>query len=124
MIIRFISQMLLQHNGQDKAIIYLKRVKQTVVTFVDNQWEKYRNESITWNKVDGAIKYAIYADGKLYITTDDENTTSISVPVMLLQRQQITTDRQLQLENIQQQLWQSKMETKSKRLYQMLIQQE
>lgn len=65
-------------NG--KAIIYLKRVKQTVVTFVDNQWEKYRNESITWNKVDGAIKYAIYADGKLYITTDDENTTSISVP--------------------------------------------
>lgn len=65
-------------NG--KAIIYLKRVKQTVVTFVDNQWEKYRNESITWNKVDGAIKYAIYVDGKLYITTDDENTTSISVP--------------------------------------------
>lgn len=65
-------------NG--KAIIYLKRVKQTVVTFVDNQWEKYRNESITWNKVDDAVKYAIYADGKLYITTDDENTTSISVP--------------------------------------------
>lgn len=65
-------------NG--KAIIYLKRVKKTGVTFVDNQWEKYRNESITWDKVDGAIKYAIYVDGKLYITTDDENTTSISVP--------------------------------------------
>ncbi len=65
-------------NG--KAIIYLKRVKKTGVTFVDNQWEKYRNESITWDKVDGAIKYAIYVDGKLYTTTDDENTTSISVP--------------------------------------------
>ena len=65
-------------NG--KAIIYLKRVKKTGVTFVDNQWEKYRNESITWDKVDDAVKYAIYVDGKLYITTDDENTTSISVP--------------------------------------------
>ena len=69
-------------NKTDKAIIYLKRAKASAikVTFTDNQWEKYRNESITWNKVDGAIKYAIYADGKLYITTDDENTTSISVP--------------------------------------------
>lgn len=69
-------------NKTDKAIIYLKRAKASAikVTFTDNQWEKYRDENITWDKVDGAIKYAIYADGKLYITTDDENTTSISVP--------------------------------------------
>lgn len=69
-------------NKTDKAIIYLKRAKASAikVTFTDNQWEKNRDENITWDKVDGAIKYAIYADGKLYITTDDENTTSISVP--------------------------------------------
>lgn len=69
-------------NKTDKAIIYLKRAKASAikVTFTDNQWEKYRDENITWDKVDGAIKYAIYADGELYITTDDENTTSISVP--------------------------------------------
>lgn len=69
-------------NKTDKAIIYLKRAKAsaTKVTFTDNQWEKYRDENITWDKVDDAIKYAIYADGKLYKVTDNADATTVSVP--------------------------------------------
>lgn len=52
----------------------------TTVTFKDNQWEKWRDEQIIWTKVDGAVAYAIYADGKIYQTIENADATGASVP--------------------------------------------
>lgn len=38
---------------------------------VQYQWEGRRRERLSWNVVDGATGYAIYADGKLFTTTTD-----------------------------------------------------
>lgn len=52
----------------------------STVTFDTSAWEHTRSEKVTWTKVDNAVGYAIYADGKLYKTIDDVNTLNVNVP--------------------------------------------
>lgn len=52
----------------------------STVTFDTSAWEHARSEKVTWTKVDNAVGYAIYADGKLYKTIDDVNTLNVNVP--------------------------------------------
>lgn len=52
----------------------------STVTFDTSAWEHARSEKITWTKVENAIGYAIYADGKLYQTIDNGDTLSAAVP--------------------------------------------
>lgn len=52
----------------------------STVTFDTSAWEHARSEKVTWTKVDNAVGYAIYADGKLYKTIDDVNTLNADVP--------------------------------------------
>ena len=41
----------------------------STLTIVYN-WEKFRHEELSWTAVDGAVGYAIYADGKLFKTVE------------------------------------------------------
>lgn len=49
------------------------------VTFDTSVWEQIRSEKITWTKVDNAVSYAVYADGKLYKTVGAD-VLNINVP--------------------------------------------
>ena len=52
------------------------------ISFTDDagQWERCRYEEIKWTAVDGAVKYAVYVDGKLYQTIDDPTQEKTTVP--------------------------------------------
>lgn len=52
----------------------------STVTFDTSKWEYDRSEGIQWTKVENAVGYAIYVDGKLYQTIDNPDTLSIDVP--------------------------------------------
>lgn len=52
----------------------------STVTFDTSKWEYDRSEGIKWTKVENAVGYAIYVDGKLYQTINNPDTLSIDVP--------------------------------------------
>ena len=55
-------------------------VVDSTVTFDTSKWEYDRSEGIQWTKVENAVGYAIYVDGKLYQTINNPDTLSIDVP--------------------------------------------